>query len=98
MKEETFTDFVLNKLQIANLPLVVQEVVIKDLSEVILQRAFIEMMSGLNEEDSKRLTVYVEASDFEGVYGFLTADDAYEKKFSLIAHGIVEDFIKQLHT
>lgn len=98
MKEETFTEYVLNKLQIAGAPLVIQEVVVKDLGEIILQRAYIEIMSSLNEDDSERLSVYIDSNDFNGVYGFLTADDSHAKKFSLVAQEVVEDFLKQLNS
>lgn len=98
MKEETFTDFVINRLQIADVPLIVQEIVVKDLGELIIKRAFIEIMSTLNEEDSDRLTIYIESNDFDGVYGFLTANDTYEKTFTLISQEVVEDFVKQLHS
>ena len=98
MKEETFTDYVLQKLQISGAPLVIQEVVVKDLGEIILQRAYTEIVSSLNEEDSDRLSIYFDSGDLSGVYGFLTANDVHEKKFSLVAQEVVEDFVKQLNS
>lgn len=97
MDNTHFTSIIEKKLKLFDFPEVVQELVVNDLSELILKRVYVEIIASMKEDDAERALSMLETGDFENLYSLLTLEDRNEKIALNAAEEVIEEFTRQMN-
>lgn len=97
MDNTHFTSIIEEKLKLFDFPEVVQELVVNDLSELILKRVYVEIIASMKEDDEERALSMLETGDFANLYSLLTLEDRNEKIAQNAAEEVIEEFTRQMN-
>lgn len=97
MDNTHFTSIIEEKLKLFDFPEVVQELVVNDLSELILKRVYVEIIASMKEDDEERALSMLETGDFANLYSLLTLEDRNEKIALNAAEEVIEEFTRQMN-
>ena len=96
MDKKTFTSFIEEKLRMADVPEVIQEIVLHDLTLLIIKRVYVDTVSLLTEENALRYETAMESGNFEEVYELLMGQAHIEEIVLRSTEEILSEFTRQI--
>lgn len=96
MDKKTFTSLIEEKLRLTTVPEVIQEIVLHDLTILILKRIYVDTVSTLSEESAVRYDEAIASGNFEALYELLTGQEHIEEKILESTEEILSEFTRAL--
>ncbi len=96
MDNKTFTSLIEEKLRLLEVPEVVQEIVLHDLTLLILRRVYVDTVGVFSEEDTVRYGKALDQGNYELLYELIMGQERAQELALRSAEELVGDFVKEL--
>lgn len=96
METKTFTSLIEEKLKLHEMPEIIRELSVNDLSEIIIKKAYTEVVLSLSEEEGITLLTFLDKADYEKAYQFLTKKEETRSIALKAAEDVIEEFTIQM--
>ena len=96
METKTFTSLIEEKLKLHEMPEIIRELSVNDITEIIIKKAYTEVVLSLNEEEGVKLLAFLDAKNYEEAYTFLTKKEGTRSIALKVAEDVIEEFTIQM--